>query len=105
MSGESSGVSPEEQGPAPRTLQGSVRLGASLALRVLSSVSAFMPWRMVEAALYPYAQPPAANLGTGRSASARAEFRLFTREKVRAWCLQTVSFARVRCCRPVARSR
>ena len=51
---------------------------------------AFTPWRMVEAELCTHAQPPTANLGTGRSALARAEFRRLTRETVRAWCLRTI---------------
>ena len=37
---------------------------------------------MVEAELYTHAQPPTANLDTGRSASTRAEFRRLTRETV-----------------------
>ena len=52
------------------------------------------PWRMVEEEFYTQAQPPTANLGAGRSASTRAEFRRLTRERVRAWCLGTMSFAR-----------
>ena len=48
------------------------------------SVSVFAPWRVVAAVLYTHTQPPTANLGTGRSASERVEFRRSTREAVRA---------------------
>ena len=61
-------------------------MSESLALRTLPSVSGFAPWRMVAAVLYTHAQPPTANLGTGRSASERAGLRWFTRATVRAWC-------------------
>ena len=63
---------------------------------------AFTPWRMVEAELCTHAQLPTANLGAGRSASAKAEFRRSTRETVRAWCLRTISFALLSVCSKVA---
>ena len=73
-------------GPTARILYGPVQFSASLALTTLASVFAVTPWRMVEAELYTHSQSPAAKLGTGRSASARAEFLRLTREAVRAWC-------------------
>ena len=56
-------------------------MGSEMCIR-----DSFTPWRMVEADLYTQAQPPTANLGAGRSASVRAEFRRLTRKTVRAWC-------------------
>ena len=91
--GEPSGVSAAEHGPTCRIFYRPVQLSASLALSTLALVFAFTPWRMVEAELYTYAQPPVAKLGDERSESARAEFLRLTRETVRAWCARTMSFA------------
>ena len=55
-------------------------MGENLALRTLTFVSVFAPWRMVAAVLYTHTQPPTANLGTAHSASERAESRRSTRE-------------------------
>ena len=85
------------------TLYGPVQLSASLALSTLASVLAFTTWRMVEAERFTHAQPPTVKLGTGRSASARAELLWLTWETVRAWCTRTMSFARF--CWLVAKSQ
>ena len=45
---------------------------------------------------------PTANLGTGRSASERAELRHSTRETVRAWCSRAISCALLAVGRQVA---
>ena len=68
-------------------------MSESLILGILASVSVFAPWKMVAAVLYTHAQPPTENLGTGRSASERAEFRCSTGDTVRAWCLRTIFYA------------
>ena len=53
--------------------------------------------------LHTHAQQPTGKFGAGRSTSARAEFLRLTRETVRAWCAQAMSFARFR--RSVAKSQ